>query len=464
MSSWREEDPAARAWRLTCYALAVVFLYFFRIDLYMALAAVLGFLPALSGYFYASRPSPDSPFWVYPVLLIVALIILVIILPFLIPALILLWLAQHEDNPLHFVLDAGLVVLLGSFLHGVLFPLLWRCAAPLIAHTVGEFTYQRVNERVLGKRPRFTQPLYLSVAVLCLLLGIVRLVGPAVKAGGQAWRQAVERELHPPTPVPPVWPKRFTVPAKTTVRTGIILTDKSQEIFLWRTTHVFLSIGDGPRFFFRRNTNSKDTPWFSVVRTGEILLHGADEESVVTIGEPRPPFRTWLAPGDSLRVPVWIEAGAMIWYCGSGDLTFRNGKGAWQPLGSRLPCEVGYGYIGHSLSEGAKAVNSGVLEVKNGKDIGWFKYLGFWPKEHRLRLPAGRVVDSGVAVRPGDRVRVAAHDEALYFLSQDSGELLIPPQHYREEAISQQGTIKVKGGTVPGDATVTVVVRGPEWK
>lgn len=68
-------------------------------------------------------------------------------------------------------------------------------------------------------------------------------------------------------------------------------------------------------------------------------------------------------------------------------------------------------------------------------------------------------------MRRGDRVRVAdTGREAIYWVTTQSGEVVVAAEHYREETVAKAGTVRLKGGILDSWATVTVLARGPEWK
>jgi hypothetical protein len=116
------------------------------------------------------------------------------------------------------------------------------------------------------------------------------------------------------------------------------------------------------------------------------------------------------------------------------------------------------------LPDGAVAPASGFLEIRAGTTPSWFTFLSATPPQEWFRLPAGQLVDTHVAVRPGDRVRVAAGGEAIYWLNSRGEDAVIYGNHYREEAVGKSGTVRLKGGLLNSAATVTVLARGSGWK
>lgn len=72
--------------------------------------------------------------------------------------------------------------LIGAFLYGTIFPLLYRILRPILASTIGEFFYQKHLATVHGENKiRLRQPIYLTVAIIMVGLGIWRLTYPIGK-------------------------------------------------------------------------------------------------------------------------------------------------------------------------------------------------------------------------------------------------------------------------------------------
>lgn len=486
MVSRRTDEPLLNGWLVVCFLLAIPIVYLFGDQIYAGIGIAINFI---GGTFMASAAALmrwllwplNSPatlggvlfvlFVALPILLLILFLTLVFLVPLAIVFFILNWLITGTGGQLHtvvhFVLDVGLVCLFGAFLYGVFFPLVWLALAPVLAQTFGEIVFQRVRQRVYGERPRFGRPAYLLVSLLSLGFGGVRLLAPVAEQGAQAWRAEVHEVYFPPTPTPNPWPKRVAVPRKQLVRTGITVADKSQEIAISSNAHVFFKIGDEPKWTFVRGNSGGD--YFSHARTGEVLLYGGDEAATVVIAQPEFRGRRWLAPGETMRVGVWVDKEMKFAWCGGPEISFRTTRGGrpssdWGPSSSWgfADCMPAAWYVagGH----GWPVPGAGLLEVKAGKEASWFNFLTVIPSGQWVHVPPTRLTDSGIPVRRGDRIRVAAGREAMYWLSSDGGELLIGAKHYREETVSRAGTVRLKGGVVDSDATVTVVARGPEWK
>jgi len=483
MASATSDEPMLSGWQVACYAIVAPFVYFFEQQIYEAMyivghALVLIprtiFLQGAGAFFHGDMPFFPGVFFALAIIA-VGLILVVAGVVVMIPGMLVYFLATNP-GPLRDIADIAVVWLLGTFLYGTVFPLLWLVLAPLLAHTVGEITYQQLRESVFGDEARLTEPLYLIVALVCIAFGVARSLAPTVQAGEVAWHNAREETFNPPVPTPNPWPKRFEVPAKQTVRTGIMFTEKDQEIYVARSAHVFLKIGEmGQWTFLHRNWDGqtwdpKTAVYFSLARTGEVLLFGGDENAVVFIGEPTSYGRHWLAPGETLRVAVWTDAGTTIWWCGGDQVslrTVRDGRPSsqWSFIGSRGDCESGRGYVGHTLPDGAEAPGSGFLEVKaGGAHPSWFNFLSATPKGKWFHITAGQALDTGVPVRPGDDVNVTAGAEPIYWLSSHGGEFVIPANQAYHEIVSTTGTVRLKGGLLDSGATVTVLARGQNWK
>jgi len=232
----------------------------------------------------------------------------------------------------------------------------------------------------------------------------------------------------------------------------------------------FFKVGDERQWtFVRENSKDRQTPFLSHGRTGEILLYGGDEHATVHVGRPEYRGRQWLAAGETFTLRVWAEAEATIWYCGGDDLylrTLQNGKpsSAWQRIGGRGMCEIGQGYIGHSVPGGAKAPGEGFIEVKAGKEVSWFKFLDrVTPPDHYYRLPAGKIVDTKIQLRPGDLFRITAGREAIYTI-ESRRERLVSAKQYQDQTAGSTGSLQLKAGLLDSEATVTVLARGTRWK
>ena len=210
----KHTEPSA--WQVACYALAVPIVYLFGQQflelLYVTLMALF-IIPCWLLFHVLPTPSqladfgmPDSQhhsllgaLLLIPVALLVMLLKLAVIVTFgliglaymlvlAIPAWVLTWTIDHPLTPPWFAAAVGLVWLSGTFLYGVGFPFLWRAAEPLLAHTLGEITFQRARQRIYGVGMRLDQPLYLMVAVVVLSAAAVRVVEPLIGPVQDYWR------------------------------------------------------------------------------------------------------------------------------------------------------------------------------------------------------------------------------------------------------------------------------------
>lgn len=109
------------------------------------------------------------------VLLVAAIVLLVLYIAFALALIIIRYLLKSSQS-FRFLAYAGSAYLLSLFLYGVVFPLVWKAIAPILAFTVGEYYYQKCRRMLYGdKGIRLRQPLYLTVAVVMISTGIWRL-------------------------------------------------------------------------------------------------------------------------------------------------------------------------------------------------------------------------------------------------------------------------------------------------
>lgn len=479
MADRNSNEPIFSGWQVACYVIAAAIVYFFDEQLYQAVCIIgativngPGMMLARFADGFMRSGMPIFPGIFYALAMMVgALIMLVVALVVVPPVAAAYWLAMHPGLP-RYILDVGLVWLLGTFLYGTIFPLLWTVLAPIVAATLGEITYQRLRHRVFGDRLRLGQPLYLIVALLCLAFAATRLLAPAVQTGQTAWHDMREGVFNP-TPLP--WPKTFTVGAGQMLRTGITVGEKN-EVKMTTTAHLKFGLTPpeaDPTVFRKTDSSGRDcyagSPWYGVCRAvyfvffhrGELTLFGGDDAATVQVWEPGSVGRYWfLRKGEVYTVRDWFDPGDHFTYCGGNGLSFRvvgvSKSSPWQELSAAFPYSAS--------AQEVPRPGAGHLEVRADAVPTWFAYYSVRREYWQYTVNAERLVDTGIRVRRGDSFSVQVIQQEPLYLMRSSGPYLLHPGKSWLESADYDGTIRLKGGLTRSEASVHIETRGMGWK
>lgn len=401
-------------WQLTCCLLAAPIVYAFEAYLYEALAFVT--LGIGNGIFYGVGGAMEGFFkslgtWkpsgllglllilIFGIILIcftivVAVVFLIIMIPVSIAIMIAYWLVTSPGPP-RYLLDLVFVWYLGMLLYGVMFPLLWRAIEPIIAHTLGEVAFQRARHRVYGERPRYSQPFYLTIAVVGIAVGGVRIVasyaGTAVDRADDAWRENISAKFYTPTPRP--WPKRFYVNPHQSVSTGIVVPAQYEVAFETSAT-VLAAIGQSSAYIGSTSDSSRSVcvepnyqsvsicgrRLFGTPMQGELRLSAASTMATVDVyGPPEASQRRWLSAGETWAPTTKrFRKGDAVARCAGAGLSYRMHDGkkvsAWRALSSSWSCPS-YRF-GRNRDDFVPS--GGTIELRANQSTTWVE--GVWPE------------------------------------------------------------------------------------
>jgi hypothetical protein len=501
------DDPLLNQWLGVCCLLAVPLVYYFGNDIYAAVGILIAKgtdlfgstgLGLVKSLWDPSHPTGEFTFKTFllvlfvglPVAILSLVVLIVVGLPLAIVGWIMRWLVTGSSGPLHTIVhlacDALLLLLFGSCLYLIVFPVLWVVASPVLAATFGDLTYQRLRARVYGERPRFARPLSLLVGLLSLGFGTARLLLPVVEHGAAAWRAQVKAVYFAPTPPPPAWPKTFVVPAGQIVRTGVVVHEKD-EVGMTTTAHlkVGLSGSSHTPILFPKSEPASRTDCFAGVpnmgtcrskyfvffELGTLTFYGGDETATVQVGRPGSLQRFWFThQGETYKLDTeWFDSGDSFSYRCGASLNFRLVSAShatpWRELtvGNN---NIGYAYNESGLTEKIPRGASGRLEVRASSTVPtWFHYSGISREAWRYTVHPEALTDTGIRVRPGDRfsVHVLQWDHPFYLMRR-SGPYLLHAGNNWIESVDYDGTIRLKGGLTGSEALVHIESRGPGWR
>jgi hypothetical protein len=486
-------DGLPNVWRMTSYVIAIPLVFYFEQALHEAIAVVLSGAVArveaeLTQGSQALMHSFDAltrdvhflslqGLLLAPVAVVLAIVLGILGLIALallgvigVPAVTMVWLAQ-QTGPLRYLLDLGLVGITGAFLSSIAFPVLGM----LVALTVGELAYHRMQQRLLETPLNWRGPVSLVVGFLSLVLLIpgTQARELLLRAAESAWHRARKVGVSRPASVRP---QAFTVAAGQTLRTGITVGARD-EVRMTTTAPVKLGLTPSkkpPVLFFKTDASSGTDCYagtapsgpcrsnsFVFFAPGEITLFGGDAAATVHVWPPGYLGHYWfLQKGEIYTADEWVEPGDEFSYNGGTGLSFRvtNGGSAspWQELAAAVPS-------GRRLQLVPPAA-AGHIEVRASTVPTWFSYPTVHPAPWRHPVDAESIVDTGIRVRRGDTFSVHVLQPGALYVLLNSGPSLLRHGRIGVESADYDGTIRLKGGPANTEALVRVNTRGPGWK